>query len=440
MKRYGTWTMALASAGGYLALLSTARTDSVVLLGVWAGLFVLYALLVYYQSAASFPLLLGAALVFRLIGLWGMPTLSDDVYRFIWDGRLLAQGYNPYLYLPAELLSTNVATEAGLTEALFQKLNSPGYYTIYPPVLQGWFGLSTLLGSTEAGVAFWLRLPLLLGEVVSVWLLYQLTKDAGKNQAQRSVLFYALNPLIIVELTGNIHYEGLTICFLLACLYFFKKQKNQLSAIFLGLSVGVKLLPLIFLPALLDRTRLRKSLVYALVTGLVTLVPFLFFFDSVVLSRFLTSLDLYFRKFEFNASLYYLLRWAGTQLVGYNPIGILGPLLSLLSFSAILYLSFSRRFAFTLPERLLLILTVYLFCATTVHPWYVTPLIALGVLGRFRYPIVWSALLPFTYLAYGQVPFQENLWIVALEYLIVGRWLWWEVEEYAQKKNPEPGR
>jgi alpha-1,6-mannosyltransferase len=433
MKKYGVWVGILLSAAGYLVLVHTARTDSTALLTVWMGLFLLYGLLVYYHASLSFVLLLGAAVSFRLIGLLAMPSLSDDVYRFVWDGRLLAHGYNPYLYLPAALLDTGISDRTGLTDALFQKLNSPGYYTIYPPLLQGWFGISTLLAATEAGAAFWLRLPILLGELVSIWLLYQLLKGIETKRVQRGVLLYALNPLIVVELTSNVHYEGLTICFLLACLYLFKKERKSISAVFLGLSIGVKLLPLIFLPALLDRTQIRKSLVYTLITGVVTLIPFLFFFDQEVVSRFLTSLDLYFRKFEFNASLYYVLRWAGTRLLGYNPIGILGPLLSLLSLSAILYLSFSRRLAFTLYERLLLILTVYLFCATTVHPWYIGPLVALSALGRFRYALVWSVLLPFTYLAYGQVPFQENLWVVALEYLIVGRWLWWEVGEYGQK-------
>ncbi len=439
MKRYGIGTMAMASAGGYLALLSTARTDSVVLLSIWAGLFVLYALLVYYQSEATFPLLLGAAVVFRLLGMGSLPTLSDDVYRFIWDGRLLAQGYNPYLYLPSEIITTEIASQTGLTQALFQKLNSPAYYSVYPPVLQLWFWLVATWSSTEAGAVFLLRVPLLAGELASLWLLYRLLRLAGRDDAtvRRGVLLYALNPLVIVELVANVHYEGLTICFLLACLYFYQTNKAYLSAASLGLAVGVKLLPLLFLPALLIPTKPGKSIRYSLVTGLVVVVPFLFLFNSEVLARFSTSLDLYFRRFEFNASVYYLLRSVGTWLVGYNPIGKLGPLLSVVSFSAILYLSFTRRFGITLYERLALVLTVYLLCTTTVHPWYVTPLVALGVLGRFRYPIIWSALLPFTYLAYGQMPFQENLWVVALEYLIVGRWLWWEVGEYAQRTGLE---
>ena len=397
----------------------------------------LYGVALYFKGESHFNLLVGAALVFRLIGLSTLPTLSDDVYRFIWDGRLLAHGYNPFLYLPSEILSTPIATQTGLTEALFQKLNSPNYYTVYPPLLQGWFGVSAALGGTdELAAAFWLRLPILLGELGTFWLLYHVLNLMGKDKAttKRGVLLYALNPLVIVELTANSHYEGLTTGFLLAGLYFYKKQKDLPSATFLGLAAGVKLLPLIFLPALLDKDNWRKSLRYGLATGVVFLLPFLFFFDAAIVDNLSKSLDLYFRRFEFNASVYYLLREIGTRIRGYNPIATIGPFLALVSVSLILFFSWTKRLKLSLPERWLFVLAIYLLCATTVHPWYVIPLIALSVLTRFRFPVVWSGVLPLTYLAYGQVPFYENLWIVAVEYLVVFGWMLWEVGA-TQKKQ-----
>ncbi len=162
--------------------------------------------------------------------------------------------------------------------------------------------------------------------------------------------------------------------------------------------------------------------------GGVFLLPFLFFFDPVIVENLSASLDLYFRRFEFNASLYYLLREFGTLILGYNPIATIGPFLALVAVSLILFFSWSRRLKLSLPERWLFALTAYLLCATTVHPWYVVPLVALSVLTRFGFPIIWSALLPLTYLAYGQVPFHENLWIVAVEYGVVGGWMAWEIK------------
>jgi hypothetical protein len=377
----------------------------------------------------AFPLLVSAAVIFRVIGMTTLPTLSDDVYRFIWDGRLLAHGYNPFLYLPTDIIGSDIATTAELTDALLQKLNSPEYYTIYPPILQGWFWVVAKISSSEMGAVFWLRLPIFLGEVASIWLVYHLLKEFGKdnNAARRGTLLYALNPLVVIELTANIHYEGLTICFLLAGLYYFKKSKANFSATFLGLAAGVKLLPLIFLPALLDKKHLLKSTRYYLISGGIVLIPFVSFFDSLVIERFSTSLDLYFRRFEFNAGLYYGLRDTGTFILGYNPIATIGPLLAIVSLSMILFFSWTNRFTLSLPERWLWVLTTYLFCATTVHPWYVIPLVALSVLTRFRFPLLWSALLILTYTAYGNVPFQENGWVVALEYLVVWSFMRWEI-------------
>ncbi|WP_373512266.1 glycosyltransferase family 87 protein [Persicitalea sp.] len=433
MRRWLLWGGGIVvSAVGYFFLFQTARTDTVALLGLWGTLFLLYGIAIHYQTTFQFKILLGAAVVFRLLGMLHLPLLSDDVYRFIWDGRLLAQGYNPFLYLPKEILASGITTQAGLTEVLFQKLNSPDYYTVYPPLLQGWFAVAATLGTSEIATVFWLRLPIFLGEIATIWLLYQILKLLGKDEAatRRGVLLYALNPLVIVELTGNLHYEGLTICFLLAGLFFYLKQKQTSSATFLALAAGVKLLPLIFIPALLDRNDWKKSLKYLLTAGVVFGLPFLFFLDKAIIENFSTSLDLYFRSFEFNASLYYLLRELGTWVMGYNPIATIGPLLALVSVSLILFFSWSEKLKINLPERWLWVLTVYLLCATTVHPWYVVPLVALGTLTRFRFPVVWSVVLPLTYVAYGQMPFQENLWLVAVEYLVVFGWMMWEILRY----------
>ena len=418
------------AAAGYFFLFQTARTDSAMLLILWAALFLLYGIIIRYQAIVPFKLLIGAAIAFRVLGMLHLPALSDDIYRFIWDGRLLAHGYNPFLYLPREILSGEIAIRAGLTPALFQKLNSPDYYTVYPPLLQGWFAVASILGvSSELATAFWLRLPILLGEITSLWLLYQLLKLLEKDELtrRRGVLLYALNPLVIVELVGNLHYEGLTICFLLAGLYFYLKEKETGSASFLALAAGVKLLPLIFIPALLNKNDWQKSLKYMLTASVVFLLPFLFFFNPTIVENISTSLDLYFRRFEFNAGLYYLLREIGTYVKGYNPIATIGPLLALVSVSLILFFSWSKKLNLSLSERWLFALTAYLLCATTVHPWYVVPLIALSALSWFRFPVVWSVLLPLTYVAYGQVPFQENLWVVAIEYLIIFIWMVQEI-------------
>jgi len=73
-------------------------------------------------------------LVFRIAWLFGFPQLSDDVYRFIWDGNLIHQGINPYAYVPLEILNERLIPIGENVENLYYQLNSPHYYSIYPPI------------------------------------------------------------------------------------------------------------------------------------------------------------------------------------------------------------------------------------------------------------------------------------------------------------------
>lgn len=162
--------------------------------------------------------LFASALLFRLLMLFAVPQLSDDVYRFVWDGRLLAHGYNPYLYLPSQLLNTPIATACGLDEWLFRRLNSPNYFTVYPPVNQALFGLGSymapgLLPDSLTANSMWLRIPIILCEIGSLWLMVKLLRRLNMNP--NLALLYGLNPLVIIELTGNLHFEAVMIFFAL---------------------------------------------------------------------------------------------------------------------------------------------------------------------------------------------------------------------------------
>lgn len=158
-------------------------------------------------------LLFAAGFLTRLALIGALPGLSDDLYRFLWDGRLWAQGYNPFDQLPLYYLEQGAAIR-GITPSLYEQLNSPEYYTIYPPVAQGTFALAAwLFPENLMGGAIVLRSFLLLCELGSLWLIWNLLRHFQLPLARG--LIYALNPLIIIEITGNLHYEGAMIFFLL---------------------------------------------------------------------------------------------------------------------------------------------------------------------------------------------------------------------------------
>ncbi|GAB3811037.1 hypothetical protein GCM10028895_00820 [Pontibacter rugosus] len=80
-------------------------------------------------------------------------------------------------------------------------------------------------------------------------------------------------------------------------------------------------------------------------------------------------------------------------------------------------------------------LTIYFLLATTVHPWYLTTLLALTVMSNFRFTIAWTGLAILTYAAYRTSTYQESLWLVALEYSIVFIWLIIELYVYRQRQR-----
>jgi len=192
-------------------------------------------------------------------------------------------------------------------------------------------------------------------------------------------------------------------------------------------AVSAKLIPLLFLPLLWRYLGLKKWLLYCIIVGLATLLAFAPLLSVEIVGNLMSSVGLYFQKFEFNASIYYLLRWLGFQLKGYNVIAMIGPLLGGLTLLGIICLAifpYKKMNTLQLIKKLLFALLIYFSFATIVHPWYVCSLVALCVLTPYHFPIVWSAMIVLTYFTYATDTYQENLWLVALEYGVVMAYFW----------------
>lgn len=423
----------------YYLVFALARSQTLELMVCYGVLFVLYMWV--YKREANITFWLIAAIVIRLSLLTTWPSLSDDLYRFVWDGRLWAAGIHPFIALPSDLLSQNIP---GLDPVLFEKLNSKDHFTCYPPLAEFVFWLSVKISPDSVkGSAIVMRTLILLAEIGNIWLMVRLLERF--RQAARNVLLYALNPLVILELTGNLHQEAFVIFFLLLCIWLLTSGKVVSAAISFSLAVAAKLIPLIFLPVMLAVLGWRKALIFFAVTGLSLLVFFIPMYDEQVLYGFSQSLNLYFQKFEFNASVYYLVREYGFWKVGYNTIQVIGWKLAVVSGLMILTYSvfwgIRRRsqgeavidsiLPFKLDREIfsafIFILLIYLLFTTTVHPWYITPLIAFSVITRFRFVFFWSALIFLTYAGYSPDGFTENLSIVFFEYAAMALYLGMEL-------------
>ena len=451
------------------------RTQSAELLGAFTMAFIGYYLILRRAGRNDWKWLLAIGIVVRVALVFSFPLLSDDVYRFLWDGYLINAGYNPFAELPAFYLGEGAPAVAGIDHALFDKLNSPDYYTIYPPVAQAVFTVATWLSPGNwYGAAVVMKVFLLLCELGTGYLLWQMGKglqarpwststSAGSDTSNGNIsnnqtspdlsrttgsdlevltqwrpnpLVYWLNPLILVEITGNLHFEGAMVFFLLLAYYLLTQSRIVRAGLAMAASVASKLLPLLLLPYLIRRLWGRPFWRFSLAIGVALLLFFAPLFLAGFLEGFGSSLDLYFRKFEFNASLYYLARAYGYYDVGWNQIATFGPALAKFAAVSILVLALldGRSDWRSLPEGWLFAFVIYLLCATTVHPWYLSVPLLLCGFTRWRFPLLWSFLITFTYVSYNTVPYQENLWIVAFEYVAVIGFAVWEFRRRPQSK------
>ena len=227
-----------------------------------------------------------------------------------------------------------------------------------------------------------------------------------------------------MEIIGNLHIEGLVFLFLLASVWAIQTGKLGWSGGFWGFAVGIKLLPMLLAPAFLALGKTRKSFSFwvgAAVVIFACLAPLLT--DHSWLNLF-QSIRLFQGKFEFNASIYYLVREIGYWLEGYNVIGYVIPYFSAATVILIGFVSWKSR-PDTLPELvnlLVMIYLIYLMLQPVVHPWYMLPGLGLSVLtGKITF-MLWSFVGIFSYQAYGNIDFKENPVFLLLEYglLVLG--------------------
>jgi alpha-1,6-mannosyltransferase len=347
-----------------------------------------------------FALALGVLLLLRLIFLVETPALSGDVYRYLWDGKVLASGHNPYALAPAD------PRLAMLREPWHGQINHPEIRTIYPPHAELVFA-----------VAHWLtlwRLLLLVADVGILCLLYR---------RPSLMLAYATFPPLLFEGSWSGHVEllaalGLTIGWLYD------------SGIAAGIATGLKVIPLAALPALVARSRRRLRFLFGFALALLLpAIPF------ALRGPLMPGMREYATRWVFNSPLYEALFFVleRTALAAHlkagwtaikDPLHLepLAPwvyshlysdyltrgLLALVAMIAITLLVRRALRAGQLPSVSLCI-SALLLCSPAIHPWYWVVLVPVAMLEEQRLALALALCAPFSYLLYaGWSP-----WIVA---------------------------
>lgn len=396
------------------------QSDGLLILGLYGAAFVGYGILISRSKLEDnlFSWLIILGILLRFLLLFSFPNLSNDIYRFLWDGHLLHHGINPLSLTPREFISVTERGSAVFAE-LFPLLNSQDYYTVYPPISQAVYWVGAYMPSV-AEAAIVMKAVLFAAELGSCFLIIKLLEAIEKPKAL--ALWYVLNPLVIVELVGQLHFEAIMICFLLGGIYALVIGRNYLAGFAIAISIATKLLPLMFLPGVLFFLSDKKRILQFMIALVLTLGALFFpMFLGVDYEHFLSSLNLYFQSFEFNASIYYLVRGLGYMLTGYNQIAIIGPALSAVALLVILYQS-SKVIASDLKSLLLFMLislASYLVMTTTVHPWYLCMLVMLCLFSKHWWVVVWSGVVVWSYMTYTTEDYNQNLYLIFIEYLVV---------------------
>jgi len=407
------------------------RTDFVKLITLFAALFFLSFKLIQFEKW-NFKFLLAVGILFRLMFLWAEPNLSQDFYRFIWDGQLVRHGLNPYLEVPDQLIGQKDLIIAHAKE-IHQGMGSLSarHFSNYPPLNQLIFALAALLGGkTILGSVMVMRTVIILADVGIYFFGRKLLKNL--NRSPHLIFWYFLNPLIIIELTGNLHFEGVMLFFFAWSLYVLSIGKWLWAAIPYALSILVKLVPLLFLPLFLKHLGLKKSSAFygmVLLTTLLLLAPF---YTSEFFAHYSDSVGLWFSNFEFNAGLYNGIKLASVNFFEAKPwilVKVYGKITPVVVITIALLFTFlaQNQKLEVLVTSMLWILVGYYLLSTTVHPWYLAFPVFLVIFTDYRFALVWSAVAVLSYFAYSTAPFKENLWLLAIEYFAVYGFMLYEI-------------
>ena len=300
------------------------------------------------------------AVIFRACLLPVDPAvLSNDMYRYIWDGRVQQKGFNPYQHPPdaAELKELR-------DNKVYPNINRKSYPTLYPAGAQIFFRLFHIIVGESV---FGYKSLMTLFDIMTLFFLLSLLRAHGLDETR--LIIYAWNPLVIFEIAYSGHLEGLTVFWMVLSLYLHANHKKQTAIASLAISSATKLYPALLLPALLNRGERIK--------GIFTFgITFLFFYLPFWMAgrKVLGFLPIYLQNpYEsFNLGLKYVLIYLLPQLDYY----LLSQFFLLGLMAAALYVFFKHkqkgqalRYAYYLMGLLMVLMPA------SLHAWYVIILI-----------------------------------------------------------------
>jgi hypothetical protein len=340
------------------------------------GMIFLALVIMVRKEAARAPIWFVVLLTIavQLPQLFFQPRTSDDAYRYIWDGRVLLAGVDPYRFVPLDSALVGLRDPLLFPEGEPPLINRPGVPTIYPPIAQLWFASVAFVTPRAAGT-LGLQIAAAGAVVLTAWLL---ARFLGSRQGW--ALLYGACPAVALEAANGAHLDAISALCVFGLGWAAVRRRHWLAGFFLGLAGGIKLVPLLLVPAFLRRGRWRTTLTGV---GLVTAsyLPHLVAVSVLVLG-FLPG---YWREEGYDTGRRFaLLSWLPEQWR--LPVAI-----GLAAGCAVVAVLRSSR------EPVLLTCCWLYGCsfliATPIYVWYALPFVVLVIMaGRLEWLAVWAAL------------------------------------------------
>ena len=422
-KRWGNaipWLLALGieSTLLYLVWLGELRTQIHSFWLALLGLSALYGGAVFwilYQKSGSARALILFGLLFRLT-MWNSPvSLSDDIYRYVWDGRVQLAGMNPYRYAPEDdaLASLRDST-------IYTAINHRQVPTIYPPLAQAFFAMtaaiSERLGTIKMGlIALDMGLCLLLARFLAL-----------RSMDPRRILIYAWHPLPLIEIAGSGHIDILGSFFALVALYALVQHRQVLAYALLAAATLSKFVPAFALPLFWQYKNRAPSNRLRSLFSLFGHAPF-FVFIAVISLGYIPYVD--FSTQTFSGLSTYLIHWHFNDFF----YSLFRSILTSLDPSAAVYarwicalfmivaIGYATRSTEDPLRGTYWCLGAYVLLSPTLHPWYM--LWIMPFMPFFPSP-AWLTLSVLVFLAYE----------VLIDYSLSGVWVekpWVRWAQYA---------
>lgn len=197
---------------------------------------------------SAFFLALAFAVAFRA-PLGAVPVnAGNDMFRYVWDGRVQRLGYNPYAVLPDDpsLASTHTDDNTRLMPSGHSR-------TPYPPAAELFFRLVVTLHDSAGAM----KASLIACDLLTIFFVWRWLLATGRSEWL--VLAYAWNPLVVLEVAHSGHIDALCALWISACAYFLVRRRTAPAATALALAIATKLLPIVLVPLLWRRIRARDA-------------------------------------------------------------------------------------------------------------------------------------------------------------------------------------